>query len=61
MPKEFALRAMDEIEHMLALSSSDYVVRYFDSFFGGGTQVNIVMEFCDNGDLEKYLTRRKGE
>ena len=35
-----------------------YVVRYFDSFIAEN-KLNIVMEFCDKGDLAKLLLNHK--
>ncbi len=40
---------------MAALSHPN-VVKYFDSFLDEG-KLNIVMEFCDGGDLQQYLKR----
>lgn len=37
-------------------SSSKYILKYIDSFIDG-SKVNIVTEFCENGDLEKFLNR----
>lgn len=56
MPKKYALQAMEEI-HILGLLSSPYIVKYIDSFVSE-TKVNIVMEFCDHGDLESYLLNK---
>jgi NIMA (never in mitosis gene a)-related kinase len=34
--------------------NSSYIVRYYDSFLEG-TYLNIVMEYCDQGDLENFI------
>ena len=36
-----------------------YVVKYYDSFTERDS-INIVMEYCENGDLGKYLKRQMG-
>lgn len=33
---------------------SEYIVKYYDSFLEGAF-LNIVMEYCDGGDLETYI------
>jgi NIMA (never in mitosis gene a)-related kinase len=38
---------------------SQYVVKYFDSFISNSKKVNIVMEYCEHGDLHKLLKKRK--
>ena len=55
MPKKYALRAMEEIQ-ILGEIQSKHIVGYIDSFICG-VKVNIVMEYCENGDLEKFLLR----
>jgi serine/threonine protein kinase len=50
MPKKEALAAMDEIDILAQLAESAHIVKYYDSFVSG-TKVNIVMEYCENGDL----------
>jgi serine/threonine protein kinase len=50
MPKKEALAAMDEIDILAQLTESEQIVKYYDSFVSG-TKVNIVMEYCDDGDL----------
>lgn len=49
MPKEDALLAMEEIS-ILGSMSSPFIVAYIDSFVAD-TKVNIVMEYCQHGDL----------
>jgi serine/threonine-protein kinase ULK/ATG1 len=36
---------------------SDNVIRYIDSF-QSASNVYILMEFCNGGDLEKYIERK---
>jgi serine/threonine protein kinase len=49
MTKEQALQSMEEIT-MLGSLSSPFIVSYIDSFVSGA-KVNILMEFCEHGDL----------
>lgn len=56
MPKHAALQAMEEIS-ILGSLNSPYIVGYIDSFVSA-TKVNIIMEFCENGDLQTYLTKK---
>jgi NIMA (never in mitosis gene a)-related kinase len=39
---------------ILAGLNSRYVVKYFDSFMDNCT-LNIVMEYCDKGDIDVFL------
>jgi len=50
--------ALGEI-NVMARMSSPYIVKYFDSFITDNKKVNIVMEFCEHGDLHKLLRKRK--
>ena len=43
---------------ILSLIKSKYVVKYYESFLEGDN-LNIVMEYCDNGDLCNYLNKQK--
>ena len=49
LPKEGAFEAMQEI-NTLADIDSHFVVGYCDSFIEG-TCINIIMEYCQHGDL----------
>lgn len=43
---------------LLASLDSPFVVRYFDSFLDGeqsASTLNIIMEFCEKGDLQQRL------
>jgi NIMA (never in mitosis gene a)-related kinase len=41
---------------LLAALDSPFIVRYFDSFLEG-TDLNIVMEFCEGGDVSQLLAK----
>ena len=43
---------------LLSLIKSNYVVRYYESFLEN-QDLNIVMEYCDNGDLCAYISKQK--
>ena len=43
---------------VLSKIKSQYVVKYYDSFEEDG-KLNIIMEYCDNGDLNDFLERHK--
>ena len=47
---------MEEIS-MLGSLSSPYIVSYIDSFVQG-TKVNIIMEYCELGDLQSLIVGR---
>lgn len=53
MTREQAFVAMEEIS-MLGSLSSPFIVSYIDSFVSG-TKVNILMEFCELGDLQSLI------
>ena len=44
---------------ILAQINCEYVCKYFDSYFSGANIV-IIMEYCENGDLGKYLKKQMG-
>ena len=44
----------------LGLLSSPYIVGYIDSFMSG-KDVNIIMEYCENGDLDLFIQKSKGQ
>ena len=43
---------------ILNLINSDFVVKYYDSF-KENNNINIVMEYCDGGDLNDFLIEKK--
>ena len=51
----------DEVKleaQVLSKIKSKYVVKYYDSFEEDG-KLNIIMEYCDNGDLNDFIERQK--
>ena len=42
---------------ILAKINSPYIVKYYDSFTEK-SNINIVMEFCEHGDLGQYLKKQ---
>jgi NIMA (never in mitosis gene a)-related kinase len=50
--------ALAEI-NVMARMDSPYIVKYYDSFVQNNRKINIVMEFCEHGDLHKLLRKRK--
>jgi serine/threonine protein kinase len=57
MPKKYAFQAMEEIGIMGSLNSRN-IVTYVDSFVNGD-KVSIIMEYCENGDLESLIKASK--
>lgn len=49
---------MNEIEIVGQLANYPYVVKYVDSFISGQNSINIVMEYCQGGDLQALLRSR---
>jgi NIMA (never in mitosis gene a)-related kinase len=45
---------------ILSRINSPYIVKFYDSFTDKN-QINIVMEYCENGDLGQYLKRQTGK
>ena len=56
MPKSVALQAMEEIS-ILGSLNSPHIVQYIDSFVSD-TKVNIIMEFCEFGDLQTLMINK---
>ena len=42
---------------ILSKLDNQYIVKYYDSFLEKN-QMNIIMEYCENGDLGIYLKRQ---
>jgi len=55
---DFQINQVKTEAKILSLIKSNYVVKYYDSFFEN-EDLNIVMEYCDNGDLCNYLSKQK--
>jgi NIMA (never in mitosis gene a)-related kinase len=47
--------------NVMARIDSPYIVKYYDSFIQNEKKVNIVMEFCEHGDLHKLLKKRRNK
>jgi serine/threonine protein kinase len=45
--------------NVMARIDNQYIVKYFDSFVESENKVNIVMEYCERGDLQQLLKKRK--
>ena len=64
--KQISLNGLTEVQinqvkteaKLLSLIKSNYVVKYYESFLEG-EDLNIVMEYCDGGDLCKFLSLQK--
>ena len=55
VPKQAALEAIQEVE-LLAQIDSHFIVGYIDSFIHD-TKINIIMEYCQHGDLSKLIQK----
>ena len=51
------LNLVNQEAKILSLIKSDFVVKYYD-YFEENNAINIVMEYCEGGDLSHYLERR---
>ncbi len=47
--------AINEV-HILNKLNNEYIVKYYDSFIDKNI-LNIVMEYCEGGDLNNYLKK----
>lgn len=59
MSKDQSIEALEEI-NILGRMDSPYIVKYYDSFVSDDTKINIIMEFCEHGDLHSYLKKLNG-
>ena len=59
MSKEQSIEALEEI-NILGRMNSPFIVKYYDSFVKDQTKINIIMEFCEHGDLHSYLRKLNG-
>lgn len=50
---------MEEI-YILGKQNHPYIVKYYDSFVSD-RKINIIMEFCEKGDLHSFLYRVNGK
>ena len=44
---------------ILSKLSCKYIVKYYDSFIDSDFNLNIIMEYCDNGDLNTFIQNQK--
>ena len=44
---------------ILSKLSCKYIVKYYDSFVDSDLNLNIIMEYCDNGDLNTFIQNQK--
>ena len=51
---------MRQESKILSSINSDFVVKYYDSF-EENNNINIVMEYCDEGDLNDFIEKKKEE
>jgi serine/threonine protein kinase len=51
--------AINEVQ-ILSKMESPYVVQYFDSFIANNN-LNIVMEYCNKGDLQKMIKKAQSK
>lgn len=64
IPKnQYRREVMEEIKNeakLLSKVNNEHIVKYYESF-SSTNSFNIVMEFCDGTDLEKYIDKHKRE
>ena len=58
MSEAQTLKALEEIK-IHGRCDSPYIVKYQDSFIDEEGRLNIVLEYCNEGDLHTYLEKRK--
>jgi len=59
MKKDDGIEALIEAE-LLAELDCHFIVGYFDTFINE-TSINIVMEYCQHGDLNSHIKRQNGK
>ena len=52
------INEVNQEANILKISNSDFVVKYYDSF-KEKDKINIVMEYCDGGDLNDFLKEKQ--
>ena len=64
IPKnQYRREILEEIKNeakLLSKVNNEHIVKYYESFYSTNS-FNIVMEFCDGNDLEKYIDKHKRE
>ena len=61
---DLSLKEQQEaVNEVTILSRLDchFVVRYYDSFVSGRDSLNIVMEYCNKGDLKRIINKAKSK
>ena len=46
---------------ILSKLNCKFIVKYYDSFVDSDNNLNIIMEYCDNGDLNSFINKLKKE
>ena len=59
MTTEQSYEALEEI-NIMGIVDCPNIVKYYDSFVEDNTKINIIMEFCEHGDLHSYLKKLNG-
>jgi serine/threonine protein kinase len=59
-PQEIGVAMMEEIELLRSLESP-HIVGYIDSFIDFDLSINIILEYCPEGDLYTYLHKKNAE
>lgn len=60
IPKNSALEALMEIDLLASITDCNFIVGYVDSFIEN-TEINIVMDYCQHGDLCTYIRKQNGK
>ncbi len=58
MNQKMKAEAINEV-HILNKLDNEYIVKYYDSFIDKNI-LNIIMEYCEGGDLNNYLKKQFG-
>lgn len=60
MSEKQSYEALEEI-NIMGIVDSPCIVKYYDSFVSNNTKINIIMEFCEHGDLHSFLKKLHGK
>ena len=58
--KEELLLIEKEAE-LLSSINSEYIVKYYNSFLENNEYFNIIMEYCENSDLNQFINKKRDE
>lgn len=58
MPKQAAIKSLEECELLNSLVECNFVVGYYDTFIEE-SKINIVMEYCQHGDLHHFIRKQR--